>query len=60
MDKTYEELVEELNQHWIDTAEERKRTHSGVMYEKFKKEVKEWTPPEDWVRQAELDMEGKD
>lgn len=30
-----EKLEKELKTHWEDTREERKRTHTGVLYEKF-------------------------
>ena len=26
----------------------------------FMHDIKNWTPPQEWVTQAELDMEGKD
>ena len=34
----FEDLEKKLKKHWEDTAEERKRTHTGKIYEKYMKE----------------------
>ncbi|KKM25451.1 hypothetical protein LCGC14_1594800 [marine sediment metagenome] len=35
-----EDLKKELEEHWKRTEKERKRTHSGILYEKFLKKQK--------------------